>query len=40
MTAAQKNGDWKGTYIDNDRTYWKWTCAKPPDPAIEEERRR
>ena len=31
MTPAQKGGEWNGLYVDNDLTYWKWTCEKPPD---------
>lgn len=31
MTDDQKDGNWQGTYVDNDNTYWRWTCEKPPD---------
>jgi len=31
MTDEQKAGDYKGIYVDNDLTYWKWTCKKPED---------
>ena len=32
MTDAQKNGYWTGIYVDDELTYWKWTCKKPPPP--------
>ena len=37
MTDEQKGGDWKGLYVDNDLTYWKWTCEKPPDEPEEDD---
>lgn len=34
MTEVQKDGDWTGTYVDNDNKPWTWQClsSKPEEP--------
>ena len=35
MTESQKNGDWTGSYIDNDNFSWNWTCYNSRPKPVE-----